>query len=91
MNAALSLTIPLTALVFATSASAEEISFGIATPPTAAPLTATDAHWNRELEARSWELFPSAGQWQRRLFWLQDQENIKLDREKGNSYSVNVR
>jgi hypothetical protein len=86
-----SLTILLAALGFATSASAANISFGTSTPPAGAPLAATGSNWDRELEARSWELFPSASQWQQRLLWLQEQENVKLDREKGTSYSIGIR
>jgi hypothetical protein len=49
-------------------------------------------HWDPELEARSRQIF---GGWasteQQRLMWLQDQENLKADRERGKSYSVRVR
>jgi hypothetical protein len=84
-----SLTVLLAALAIAPSASAENISFGTSTPPTGMALAASN--WDRELEARSWQLFPLASQWQRRLNWLQEQENIKLDRAKGTTYSIRVR
>jgi hypothetical protein len=61
-------------------------SIGTSTPPAAA-----NPNWDRELEARSREMFPLASQWQQRLLWLQEQENVKADRGKGNSYSIGIR
>jgi hypothetical protein len=43
------------------------------------------------LERRSFEIFPWASQTQERLQWLNEQENIQADRERGNSYSVRIR
>jgi hypothetical protein len=49
------------------------------------------ADWDKKLEARSRQMFPSVGQEKERLQWLQDQENVQLDRQQGNSYSLRVR
>jgi hypothetical protein len=43
------------------------------------------------LERRAFEIFPWASQTQERLQWLNEQENIQADRERGNSYSVRIR
>jgi hypothetical protein len=55
------------------------------------PLDAVDPHqWDPKLEARSRQIFPFVSQEQRRLLWLQEQDNIQRDRQHGNSYSVDV-
>jgi hypothetical protein len=61
-------------------------SIGTSTAPVAG-----NSNWDRELEARSREIFPLASQWQQRLLWLQEQQNVKADQGKGTSYSIGIR
>jgi hypothetical protein len=47
--------------------------------------------WDKKLEARSRQIFPFMNQESDRLQWLQEQENEKADRQRGNSYTIRVR
>ena len=37
------------------------------------------------------EMFPYARQYRERAQWMNEQENLQADRERGNSYSYTVR